>query len=218
MRLSTAFSLQLLSAPSSSVDLFLCRLLEFYCSIFCLLFLGMRLFRELSSLYGVDAKKVTWDVIQYTDIWSMLHLFEVHEALGLDEVQVFFGVLRLVIVCLEVKCVFRAVILVVIVHRQVVVQVAAVNRDTSLKSPASCHILDCVSTSSKEHCRYVPALDKPNTISMAFNRCIVSPQFITSQRISTTLKNNSVRSIVFLYFCHNRPENLCELLIIYEWL
>jgi hypothetical protein len=77
----------------------------------------MRLFRELSSLYGVDAKKVTWDVIQYTDIWSMLHLFEVHEALGLDEVQVLFGVLRLVIVCLEVKSVFRAVILVVIVHR-----------------------------------------------------------------------------------------------------
>jgi hypothetical protein len=47
----------------------------------------------------------------------MLHLFEVHEALGLDEVQVLFGVLRLVIVCLEVKSVFRAVILVVIVHR-----------------------------------------------------------------------------------------------------
>lgn len=147
----------------------------------------------------------------------MLHLFEVHKALGLDEVQVFFGVLGLIVVRFEVKAVFGTIILVVVVYRQVVVKIAAVYRDPSLIGPASRNIFYSVSATSKNHCWNIPALNKPNAVTMTFYSSVMSPKFISGQRVSATLQNDSVWPIMLLDFCHDRSEDFCELLVVYEW-
>ena len=77
---------------------------------------------------------------------SMLHLFEMHEALSFHEVQVLLGILRLIVVGFEVESVLRSIVLIVVVDRQTVVKVAAVYRDTCLISPTSSYVFDCIAS------------------------------------------------------------------------
>lgn len=80
---------------------------------------------------------------------------------------------------LEMEQVFWSVILVVIIDRQVVVKVRLIDSQASLVGPASSDVLDCVSASSKDHCRQSPILDESYALSVSLNSRVVRANLIS---------------------------------------
>ena len=180
MSLGPSLRCQLISSSSCISDLFCCCFSELHLSIFNFSFLSMCLLWNLSCFYRINRKKVSWDVILYPNTRCVLHLFQMHETFCLYEVQVFFCVLRLVVIRFEMQRVLRSIILIVVVNRQVVVQVATVYWNTCFVSPATCNISYSVATSAQNHCWYLPTFDKLDTIPVASDRCIMCSKFVSS--------------------------------------
>ena len=91
------------------------------------------------------------DIVASTDVRCKFKLFEVDEALCLHEFQILRRVQVLLVWSLgKVKFVIRAIILVVVVLRDVVVEGAIlIEADPGFVCPAASDILDCIASTSK---------------------------------------------------------------------
>ena len=112
--------------------------------------------------------------------------------------------------------VFRPIELVVVIHRQVVVQFVVIDAQASLVGPAPGHVLDRVAATSENQQGQAPTLDEANTLAVPPNRRVVSTKLVASQAICATLQDYRVRTVVFSHFRHNRAENVFKLLVIDE--
>ena len=103
------------------------RSLEIDCAIIDLSLLWMGLFLNLTILNRLDREEITRHIVLDSNVRCMLHLLEVLQTALFDEVQVFARVLRLGLRRLEVQCVLWAVEFIVVIYRQVVVQLVVID-------------------------------------------------------------------------------------------
>ena len=95
-------------------------------------------------------EEVSREVIGYTDTWRMLKSVNVRETLGLNEFEIFSGVLVLLVwLRVEVQLLVVASQLVVVVQWQVVVKLDT-EANASLVSPAPGDVLDRVPASTED--------------------------------------------------------------------
>lgn len=99
----------------------------------------------------VMTEEVFDDIVASTNVRSKLKLFEVDEALGLHELQILRCVQVLLVWSLgKVKFVIGAVVLVVVILRDIVIESAIlIQADSSLVGPAAGDVLDCIASASK---------------------------------------------------------------------
>jgi hypothetical protein len=86
MSLGPSLALQLLATPCCHCDLALSDLLKLSCAVLHFGLLWMGCFGDLSGLNAFDCEKVSWNVVVNADIWSVFHLFQVHQTFGFDKV------------------------------------------------------------------------------------------------------------------------------------
>ena len=77
------------------LPLLLFDLLEFSSSVLNVRLLRMCLLLYLACFDRISGEKVAWNVVLNAYVWCMLHLFEMLEAARLQEVNIFFWILRL---------------------------------------------------------------------------------------------------------------------------
>lgn len=119
-------------------------------------------------------EEVSREVIGYTDTWRMLKSVNVRETLGLNEFEIFSGVLVLLVwLRVEVQLLVVASQLVVVVQWQVVVKLDT-EANASLVSPAPGDVLDRVPASTEDEQWQIPVFDDLNTLAMASQSRVVS--------------------------------------------
>ena len=74
--------------------------------------------------------------------------------------------------------VLRAVELVVVINRQVVVQLVVVDAETGLVGPASCHVFDSVATAAQDQQGQVPTFYESYTVAMTIDRGVVRAKLV----------------------------------------
>ena len=87
----------------------------------------MGLFLNLTILNRLNREEIARHIVLYSNVRCMLHLLEMLQTALFDEVQVFARVLRLSLRRLEVQCVLWAVEFIVVIYRQVVVQLVVID-------------------------------------------------------------------------------------------
>jgi len=80
------------------------------------------------------------------------------------------------------------------------------NKNTSFKRPSASDIAHSISTTTKYKCWNVELLDKLNAVGVAPHTEIEATKTITRQAVSATLKNDSLRLIIF----HNSSDDWFE--------
>jgi hypothetical protein len=106
--------------------------------------------RHLPCFNGVDAVKILNHSIASSHIGSKFQSLKIHQGLGEDEINVFLSVQILFVrPRLDMQVVVRAVVLIVIVLRNALIEGGLlVQADGGLVGPASRYVFNSVSTSS----------------------------------------------------------------------
>lgn len=103
---------------------------------------------------------------------------------------------------IEMEFVVISVELIEVIDWYVILQVL-VQTDACFICPTSCHVFNCVATTSKYEHRQTPSLDQFNTLPVASDRSVVVAESIKCKRICSTLHDNCVWSKSLSHFLND---------------
>mmetsp|Transcript_2964 Transcript_2964/g.8483 ORF Transcript_2964/g.8483 Transcript_2964/m.8483 type:complete len:363 (+) Transcript_2964:45-1133(+) len=146
--------------------------------------------------------------------WCWFDLLQDVKYFDLGLLQVLWGIQVLHVAHRHVQPVVGPVVLKVVVVRQRILDINA-EKNRGLVSPATGHVAQRVSATTKNEGRNAKALHVLNTVSVAFEGKVEASQTVPRERVGTALEHHGPWLEYFHDFANDRPEDGREALVIH---